>query len=116
MLTNKQVFKIQSEWYEGGELEQLVRKSLIPERPHRPSGLHLKFPYDLREGMKEKENSCHPECRWTAFLNNSGNLCHVVCPEAGLMVRITFVYPINHLPHEKQLSIVKMILEPVISL
>lgn len=47
----------------------------------------LKFPYDLRIGLEEKVLDAAP-FGWTAFLNNSGSLVHLVHADGGFHVRL----------------------------
>lgn len=60
-------------------------------------GLFVVFPYDLRAGLKEKCNDSSEDFMWTAFVNRTGNLCHVISPEGEMLVRLQFVDSINHL-------------------
>ncbi len=52
------------------------------------SGLSVVFPYDLRSSMMDKCSKA--DSRWAAYVNNSGTLCHIVSPEAEILVRLSF--------------------------
>ena len=60
-------------------------------------GLKIVFPYDLRASLDMKCFDAGKKCRWAAFMNNAGTLCHVVSPEGGILVRLRFKYPVKHL-------------------
>jgi hypothetical protein len=60
-------------------------------------GMVLKRDYDLRASLDMKIFDASDMARWTAFVNRTGKLCHVVSPEGELMIRITFPYGIQHL-------------------
>ena len=81
-----------------------------------PIGLVLSFPYDLRGSLEMKSFDSSPEARWTAFMNNAGTLCHVVCPEAEILIRLKFYYPIKHLPNWQMLQTVKKRVEDYIKI
>lgn len=67
-------------------------------------GLGFKFPYNLNGKLAEKIADCHPVYKWTAFLNNAGNLCHVVNAEdPDMIIRVKFHYSIKHLSRMKQM-------------
>ena len=68
------------------------------------NGIYLEFPYDLRASLEMKQKDCSVFHKWTAFLNNTGTLCHVVSAEAEILIRVTFTYPIKHLSAQKQLE------------
>ena len=79
-------------------------------QPSSKSGLSLSFPCDLRQSIGQKIPLCSPYFRWTAFVNNAGTLCHVISPESGILIRLTFGYPIKHLSaYEMHKKIVKRI-------
>lgn len=77
------------------ELAIILEEELA--KPPKRSGLSLTFPYALTASLQMKMNDSSAFHRWTAFLNNAGNLCHVISPESGILVRLKFSYPIKHL-------------------
>ena len=52
------------------------------------SGIDVIFPYDLRASLDEKCSGL--TSRWTAYVNNSGTLCHVVSKTEQILVRVKF--------------------------
>jgi len=77
--------------------------------PRRNVGLALKFPYQLNCSPNEKFHDCHALFNFTAFLNNAGNLCHIVSAEDfDLIIRIKFRNSIKHLSRKKQLIAIWM--------
>lgn len=80
----------QKEWV------NFTKTTLGSERDEELKGLTLVFPHDLRASMDMKCVEASKKTAWTAFVNNAGNLCHVVCPEGWIMVRVTFGNPIKH--------------------
>lgn len=81
-------------------LEQSL--SLPPKRAQ--TGISLTFPYDLRTSLDEKRYDASVFHLWTAFVNNTGTLCHVVSPESGILIRLKFAYPLKCLSHEQMLG------------
>ena len=77
------------------ELAIFLEKEL--SKPPLRVGLSVTFPYDLRASLEMKTKDCSAFHRWTAFLNNSGTLCHVISPNSGILIRLKFSYPIKHL-------------------
>lgn len=66
-------------------------------------GIALKFPYALNCANSEKVADCNKHLTYTAFLNNSGRLCHIICgDDPDLMIRIRFSYSIKHLSKRRQ--------------
>jgi len=90
------------------QFTQYAKAVIVPHNCSRGTGIHVEFPYDLRTGADEKNMDCHPLYQWTAFMNNTGTLCHVICPEAELLVRLKFTYPIKHLSREKMLMAITL--------
>lgn len=72
--------------------EEVIQKGVNNKR-----GVALRFPYDLRASLEMKSFDASSKTRWTAFVNNAGTLAHVVCPDADILIRIHFGYPIKHL-------------------
>lgn len=81
-------------------VEETIETAPAPGR----NGIALKFPVDLRDSLENKIKDCFPMSKWTAFLNNSGTLCHVVSPDSEILIRVTFTYPIKHLAKNFQLE------------
>jgi len=78
--------------------EHVIASAPPPEK----SGIAVRFPYDLRASMDMKKSDCSTNAKWTAFLNNSGTLCHVVSNDGDIQVRILFYHPIKSLDINKQ--------------
>lgn len=57
---------------------------------YRQRGITIKIPYDLNVSPKQKFDDCDPAVQWTAFINQAGTVCHVVCPELMMTVRLKF--------------------------
>jgi hypothetical protein len=78
------------------EFLNFAKEVLKPKEPD-AIGLVIDFPYDLRRSLEMKTFDASQKARWTAFVNNAGTLAHVVCPEADILVRVKYGYPIKHL-------------------
>ena len=85
---------------------KFVIKVVAPTKKKRKSGVYLQFPYDLRSSFDDKINEAAVGKRWTAFVNNAGTLAHVMCPEADILIRIKFEYPINMLPKDRMREVI----------
>ena len=53
-------------------------------------GISVRFPVDLRISWAVKINGASKQVSWTAYINNSGTLCHLVQPNIEVLVRIKF--------------------------
>lgn len=89
------------------EFLEFAKEVLAPQLKEKPIGIMLKFPYSLRASLRMKQEDASPKARWTAFMNNAGTLCHVIHPEAELLLRIQFKYPIKHLNSWQMLQAVE---------
>ena len=83
------------------EMTDLARATI------RPISLQLIANYDLRASLAMKVDEADKQAKWTAYLNVAGNLCHVVSPEAELLIRVQFTYPIRHLKKSDQITAVR---------
>lgn len=89
--------KLRPEKMSSSEFLAFAQNIIKPQENPAKQGLHVAFPYDLRASMEMKSFDASERHRWTAFVNNAGTLVHTVCPEAGILVRTKFTYPINGL-------------------
>ena len=55
-------------------------------------GIHLIRGVDLRATLEEKALSAHQHCKWTAFINRAGTLCHFVPREGDLHARVPLYF------------------------
>lgn len=77
-------------------------KTVITEREVKDKTLSIKFPYDLRASLPTKAEEADQDANWTAFVNNSGKLVHVVAPDAEILIRLQFGYGLKHLNEQRQ--------------
>ena len=77
-------------------------------------GMVISYPEDLRQSIKMKIFSASPKAKWTAFVNNTGTLVHVVSPEGALLIRKKLTYPIKHLSNWKMLKVIQNLVGPYI--
>lgn len=102
------------------EIEAMTPKQFVKyakevialHKPVHPHGLSLEFPYDLRRSMDMKIKDSSDWAKWTAFVNNAGTLCHVICPEAEILIRLRYSYPIKHLHVDRMRQAVAVRIEP----
>lgn len=74
-----------------------------PSVNKRISGLALRFPYPLNTSSRNKQHDCSKVLAYTAFLNNSGTICHIVsADDPDFLFRIRFRSSIKHLSLKKQ--------------
>lgn len=81
-------------------------KTIVPSKKKRKKGVYLNFPFDLRSSFDDKINYAATGTSWTAFVNNAGTLAHVMCPEADILIRIKFNFPINALDPKRMKQVV----------
>jgi len=93
----RRLTKSQFKEMEPSRFTRFIKDELMPT-PRKPgSGIAVIFPYDLRSSLDDKCNNT--VLRWVAYVNNAGTLCHVVSPEAEILIRLSFKkYPIKNLP------------------
>ena len=66
-------------------------------------GIHLVRGVDLRATLEEKALSVHQHCKWTAFVNKAGTLCHFVPREGDLHARVPLFFS-THCLSDKRLE------------
>lgn len=101
-LSSKQLVKLSIK-----EFTRYATEVIKPHLKKRGVGLGFKFPYNLNCKLDEKIADCHPLYTWTAFINNAGNLCHIVNAEdPDMIIRIKFRYSIKHLSKLKKMIVI----------
>jgi len=88
------------------EFERFTLEVTAPSRSPGKPGLYLNFPFDLRSSFDEKVNTAAAGTTWTAFVNNAGTLVHVLCPEADILVRLVFRYPLASLNSQRMKQVI----------
>ena len=60
--------------------------------------IYVEFPAYLRMSLDAKMNGASKLTNWTAWVNNSGTLCHVVNPTADVLIRIKLYETVKTAP------------------
>lgn len=85
------------------EFTQYAKEVIEPKFKNRSEGFGFRFPYALNCRMEEKMTDCSKQLRYTAFLNNSGRLCHIVSPDdSDFILRMRFHRSIKSYSEKKQ--------------
>ena len=72
------------------------------------TGISVKFPYTLNCSIKDKVIDCDRNTKYTAFINKTGLLCHVISPDdPDFLIRIRFRKSLKLLPKSKQLTLIE---------
>jgi len=73
--------------------------------------MRILFPFDLRSSLDLKVNYATSFSRkgsaWTAYINNAGTLCHMVCPQADILIRIRFYEPVKTMTQQQMHNLIK---------
>lgn len=81
--------------------------TIVDTEAQRIDGVAMNHPYNLKMTIRQKVHDCHKKLKYTAFMNNRGNLCHVVDPNNhDDIIRLVFKPPIKDLDPLRQLVII----------
>lgn len=87
----------------------------ILPRPKGSIPVAVKIPCDLRASVDMKRQECSPYAAWTAFVNNAGNLIHIMHRKQGAYVRWKLEYHVKNRPDNSIAEVVSMFLESLLS-
>jgi len=69
------------------------------QQMHQPrmSGMAFRYPYRLDIKQRQKLADCSPDVKWTAFINEVGNVVNLMCPEFLVTIQLKFTKPLYNL-------------------
>ena len=72
------------------------------------TGISVRFPYALNCSIKDKIVDSNRDTKYTAFVNKTGLLCHIISPDdPDFLIRIRFRKSLKLLSKKKQLALIE---------